>query len=126
MDIPAIDKAIFLIDRKDLDAQTTMAFQAYANNDLVDVDETDNVNDLKKKLKSSDRQVIVTTIQKMQILISKRLQEGTTEYSKIKNLKIAFVVDECHRAVTPKTKRATGKIFWKITLVWIYRNTQVC
>ena len=48
MDIPAIDKAIFLIDRKDLDTQTTMAFQAYANNDLVDVDETDNVNDLKK------------------------------------------------------------------------------
>ena len=29
MDIPAIDKAIFLIDRKDLDTQTTMAFQAY-------------------------------------------------------------------------------------------------
>ena len=111
MDIPAIDKAIFLIDRKDLDTQTTMAFQAYANNDLVDVDETDNVNDLKKKLKSSDRQVIVTTIQKMQILISKRLQEGTTEYSKIKNLKIAFVVDECHRAVTPKTKRELEKFF---------------
>ena len=111
MDIPAIDKAIFLIDRKDLDTQTTMAFQAYANNDLVDVDETDNVNDLKKKLKSDDRQVIVTTIQKMQILISKRLQEGTSEYSKIKNLKIAFVVDECHRAVTPKTKRELERFF---------------
>ncbi len=111
MDIPAIDKAIFLIDRKDLDTQTTMAFQAYANNDLVDVDETDNVNDLKKKLKSDDRQVIVTTIQKMQILISKRLKEGTPEYSKIKNLKIAFVVDECHRAVTPKTKRELERFF---------------
>ena len=111
MDIPAIDKAIFLIDRKDLDTQTTMAFQAYANNDLVDVDETDNVNDLKKKLKSDDRQVIVTTIQKMQILISKRLQEGTSEYNKIKNLKIAFVVDECHRAVTPKTKRELERFF---------------
>ena len=111
MDIPAIDKAIFLIDRKDLDTQTTMAFQAYANNDLVDVDETDNVNDLKKKLKSDDRQVIVTTIQKLQILISKRLQEGTTEYTKIKNLKIAFVVDECHRAVTPKTKRELERFF---------------
>ena len=111
MDIPAIDKAIFLIDRKDLDTQTTMAFQAYANNDLVDVDETDNVNDLKKKLKSDDRQVIVTTIQKMQILISKRLKEGTPEYSKIKNLKIAYVVDECHRAVTPKTKRELERFF---------------
>ena len=111
MDIPAIDKAIFLIDRKDLDAQTTMAFQAYANNDLVDVDETDNVGDLKKKLKSGDRRVIVTTIQKMQILIGKRLQEGTPEYNKIKSLKIAFVVDECHRAVTPKTKRELERFF---------------
>lgn len=111
MDIPAIDKAIFLIDRKDLDTQTTMAFQAYANNDLIEVDETDNVNDLKKKLKSDDRQVIVTTIQKMQRLITKRIQEGTPEYNKIKNLKIAFVVDECHRAVTPTTKRELERFF---------------
>ena len=111
MDIPAIDKAIFLIDRKDLDTQTTMAFQAYANNDLIDVDETDNVNDLKKKLRSDDRQVIVTTIQKLQRLITKRLSEGTPEYSKIKNLKIAFVVDECHRAVTPSTKRELERFF---------------
>lgn len=111
MDIPAIDKAIFLIDRKDLDTQTTMAFQAYANNDLIDVDETDNVNDLKKKLKSDDRQVLVTTIQKLQRLITKRLQEDTPEYKKIKNLKIAFVVDECHRAVTPNTKRELERFF---------------
>ena len=113
MDIPAIDKAIFLIDRKDLDSQTTMAFQAYANNDLVDVNETDNVSDLKKKLKSEDRQVIVTTIQKLQRLVSKRLKEGTPEYTKIKNLKIAFVVDECHRAVTPGTKRELERFFGK-------------
>ena len=111
MDIPAIDKAIFLIDRKDLDAQTTMAFKAYANNDLIVVDETDNVNDLKKKLKSDDRQVIVTTIQKLQRLITKRLEEGSSDYSKIKNLKIAFVVDECHRAVTPGTKRELERFF---------------
>ena len=111
MDIPSIDKAIFLIDRKDLDTQTTMAFQAYANNDLVDVDETDNVNDLKKKLKSDDRQVIVTTIQKLHILITKKLKEYTSEYQKIKNLKIAFVVDECHRAVSPGTKRELERFF---------------
>ena len=111
MDIPSIDKAIFLIDRKDLDTQTTMAFQAYANNDLVDVDETDNVNDLKKKLKSDDRQVIVTTIQKLHILITKKLKENTLEYRKIKNLRIAFVVDECHRAVSPGKKRELERFF---------------
>lgn len=37
--------------------------------------------------------------------------EGTSEYNKIKNLKIAFVVDECHRAVTPKTKRELERFF---------------
>lgn len=111
MDIPAIDKTIFLIDRKDLDTQTTMAFQAYANNDLIAVDETENVFDLKKKLKSEDRQVIVTTIQKLQRLVTKKLVEGSPEYNKIKNLKIAFVVDECHRAVTPGTKRELERFF---------------
>ena len=111
MDIPSIDKTIFLIDRKDLDAQTTLAFQAYANNDLVDVDETENVNDLKKKLKSDDRQVIVTTIQKLQRLVTKRLKEDTPEYNKIRNLKFGFIVDECHRAVTPATKRELERFF---------------
>ena len=111
LDIPALDKTIFLIDRKDLDTQTTMAFQAYANHDLIDVDETENVNDLKKKLKSDDRQVIVTTIQKLHRLITKNLKEGTPEHHKIKNLKMAFVVDECHRAVTPGTKRELEKFF---------------
>ena len=111
MDIPSIDKTIFLIDRKDLDAQTTLAFKAYANNDLVDVDETENVNDLKKKLKSDDRQVIVTTIQKLQRLVTKRLNEDTPEYNKIRNLKLGFIVDECHRAVTPATKRELERFF---------------
>ena len=111
MDIPSIDKTIFLIDRKDLDAQTTMAFQAYANNDLIDVDETENVFDLKKKLKSDDRQVIVTTIQKMQRLITKKLVPETPEYNRIKNLRVAFVVDECHRAVTPGTIREFERFF---------------
>ncbi|WP_324249743.1 type I restriction endonuclease subunit R [Faecalitalea cylindroides] len=111
MDIPSLDKTIFLIDRKDLDTQTSQAFQSYANNDLVDVDETNNVNDLKNKLKSNDRQVIVTTIQKLQRLITKRLQEDTPEYNRIKNLRIAFVVDECHRAVTPSTKRELERFF---------------
>ena len=55
--------------------------------------------------------MIVTTIQKLQILITKRLKEGTPEYTKMKNLRIAFVVDECHRAVTPGTKRTIERFF---------------
>lgn len=113
MDIPALDKAIFLIDRKDLDEQTNTSFSSYSQNDSIDVDNTDNVTDLKNKLKSSDRQMIVTTIQKMQILISKRLKEGTAEYNRLRGLKIAFVVDECHRSVSPATKRIIERFFGK-------------
>ena len=105
MDIPAIQKTVFLIDRKDLDTQTTMDFQSYALNDTIDVDETEYVGSLIKKLANSDRQMIVTTRQKMQIMVKKRLKPGTKEYEKIKSLKLAFVVDECHRVVTPQTKR---------------------
>ncbi|MBQ7793022.1 MAG: type I restriction endonuclease subunit R [Clostridia bacterium] len=111
MDIPSIEKTIFLIDRKDLDMQTTQAFQSYANNDVVDVDETDNVGDLINKLKNQNQQVIVTTIQKLSIAIKKRLQEGTPTYNRIKSLRIAFVVDECHRAVTPRTQRLLSQFF---------------
>lgn len=111
MDIPSIEKTIFLIDRKDLDMQTTQAFQSYANNDVVDVDETDNVGDLINKLKNQNQQVIVTTIQKLSIAIKKRLQEGTSTYNRIKSLRIAFVVDECHRAVTPRTQRLLSQFF---------------
>ena len=111
IDIPSIEKTIFLIDRKDLDTQTTQAFQSYANNDVVDVDETDNVGDLIDKLKNTSQQVIVTTIQKLQIAVNKRLNEGTPAYNRIKSLRVAFIVDECHRAVTPRTQRLLSQFF---------------
>lgn len=111
MDIPAIEKTVFLIDRKDLDVQTKMAFQSYANQDTIDVDDTDNVDALIKKMSNDNRQMIVTTRQKMQIMIHRRLKEGTKQYNKIKSLKVAFVVDECHRAVTPQTKRDLERFF---------------
>lgn len=111
MDIPSIEKTIFLIDRKDLDTQTKMAFQSYADNDTIDVDDTDYVGTLITRLIDGNRQMIVTTRQKMQIMIDRRLKEGTKEYEKIKNLRVAFVVDECHRAVSPKTKRNIEEFF---------------
>ncbi|MBQ7265825.1 MAG: type I restriction endonuclease subunit R [Firmicutes bacterium] len=116
IDIPSIEKTIFLIDRKDLDTQTTQAFQSYANNDVVDVDETDNVGDLINKLKNNNQQVVVTTIQKLSIAIKKRLKEDTPTYNRIKNLRVAFIVDECHRAVTPRTQRLLSQFF--INSLW--------
>ena len=97
--------------REDLDNQTKMAFQFYADNDSIDVDETDNVTDLIAKLGNDDRQMVVTTVQKIQVMIGCRLTEEHPKYKKIKSLRIAFVVDECHRAVTPKTKREFERFF---------------
>ena len=51
--IPNVDKTIFLIDRKDLDQQTSISFKAYAENDIIDVDQTDNTHDLLMKPRHS-------------------------------------------------------------------------
>lgn len=111
MDIPSIEKTVFLVDRKALDNQTKGAFMSYADNDLVDVDETENVTKLIQKLANPDRQMIITTIQKIQVMLHRRLKPGHTKYNRIKSLRIAFVVDECHRAVTPETKREIERFF---------------
>lgn len=112
-DIPSIEKSIFLIDRKALDAQTKQAFQSYAQSDVVDVDDTENVDDLMKKLGNDDQQMIVTTIQKLHIVM-KRLKgkEDTARYKRIHGKRIAFIVDECHRTVTPETQRMLKDFFY--------------
>lgn len=117
LQIPSIEKTIFVIDRTDLDQQTTSSFQSYAENDMIDVDETDDTRELIKNLASDDRRVVVTTIQKMNAMI-RQFDEGRHEkvYDRIKNLKLAFVVDECHRAVTPERQRHLEKFF--INSLW--------
>lgn len=112
LQIPSIEKTIFVIDRTDLDQQTTSSFQSYAENDMIDVDETDDTRELIKNLASDDRRVVVTTIQKINAMI-RQFDEGHHQkvYDRIKNLKLAFVVDECHRAVTPERQRHLEKFF---------------
>lgn len=112
LQIASIQKTIFIVDRVDLDQQTTASFTSYAENDVIDIDETDNVNDLIKKLLSDDRSVIVTTIQKLNFVMKRfASQEGTKRYDKMTQLKVAFVVDECHRAVSPGKKRQIEEFF---------------
>lgn len=48
-----------------MDQQTTSSFTSYSQNDVIEIDDTENVNDLIKKLLSDERTVIVTTIQKL-------------------------------------------------------------
>jgi len=116
LDVPSMDKAIFLIDRKDLDQQTADSFLSYADSDDVDVRNTENTSDLEDKLKNKDRCAIVTTIQKLQNIIRRCTDtDATPKYLKLKDQiskkTIAFIVDECHRAVTPESKRVIEKFF---------------
>lgn len=108
--IPSMDKVIFVVDRKDLDNQTTGAFQAYAEYDTIDVNETDNTGDLVKKLLAGSGDVIVTTIQKLQIVM-KRYPEGSKKYEKLHSLHLVFIVDECHRAVSPQAQDQLNHYF---------------
>src|SRR5699024_5717769 len=112
LQIASIDKTIFIVDRKDLDQQTTSSFLSYSEDDVVSIDETENVHDLVKKLLSENRNVIITTIQKLNIVMKRYASKaGTKQYEKLTNLKLAFVVDECHRAVTPQKKQQIDAFF---------------
>lgn len=117
LQIPSIEKTIFVIDRKDLDQQTSGDFRSYAQNDTVEIDDTKDTYTLIKKLYSSDNTVIVTTIQKINMMM-KKFEQGNykREYKKIKGLNVAFVVDECHRAVSPMRQRIIQKFF--INSLW--------
>lgn len=111
--VPSIQKTVFLIDRNDLDTQTSQAFETYAQNDSIDVEGTKNSYVLARKLISPDKKVVVTTRQKMQALFKriKQDQEQKRLYRKLKNVKIAFIVDECHRAVSPDQKNEIDAFF---------------
>lgn len=146
LDIPSIDKAVFLIDRRDLDKQTSESFTAYAAHSNLNIDKTEHTWLLRKLLESKDRSVIVTTIQKMQALLrwcerrdvddpddddgdeemsgpqmlnktkmsAESLARKKAKFAEhLKNLQVAFVVDECHRAVSPQSMRQIQKFFDK-------------
>lgn len=86
---PNIKKVIFLVDRKDLDSQTTEEFNKFENGS---VDATDRTDVLVKQMQDKNRQLIVTTMQKMANAVKR------PQYSKImdtyKNEKVVFIIDE--------------------------------
>lgn len=112
LQIPSLQKTIFIVDRVDLDQQTSSSFESYAEHDVIAIDETDNVNDLIKKLLSKNRNVIVTTIQKLNHVMKRfDIEESTKKSDALRKLKVAFVVDECHRAVSPQKQQEIKEFF---------------
>lgn len=90
---PSIKKVVFLVDRKDLDSQTTEEFNKFEK-DSVDV--TDRTDVLVKQMKDKNVHLIVTTIQKMANAVK------GSRYAKVmdayRNEKVVFIIDECHRS----------------------------
>ena len=90
---PNIKKVIFLVDRKDLDSQTTEEFNKF---EAGSVDATDRTDLLVKQIQDKNRQLIITTIQKMANAVK------NPRYAKIMSAyadeKVIFIIDECHRS----------------------------
>ena len=90
---PEIKKVVFLVDRKDLDSQTTEEFNKFEQGS---VDATDRTDILVKQMKDKNRPLIVTTMQKMAIAVK------GSRYAKVmdayKDEKVVFIIDECHRS----------------------------
>lgn len=90
---PNIKKVIFLVDRKDLDSQTTEEFNKFENGS---VDATDRTDVLVQQMQDKNRQLIVTTMQKMANAVKR------PQYARImdayKDEKVVFIIDECHRS----------------------------
>lgn len=125
LQIASIDKTIFIVDRIDLDQQTTSSFASYSENDIVEIDETDNVKDLIAKLLSDDRTVIITTIQKLNYVMRRfEGKEDTPRYKNLSSTRLAFVVDECHRAVSPQ-KKVEIERFFRNTLWYGFTGTPI-
>lgn len=95
--LPNVDKVIFLVDRIALTNQTADAYRAYDpvagfEGKTGVVSDTTNISDLHRKLTvKSDKNIIVTSIQKMSRYVSKQ------NFKPLKD-NILFIVDEAHRS----------------------------
>lgn len=113
---PKIDKVVFVVDRNDLDYQTSKEFNHFAPGS---VDATSNTRVLVDQFlgqykepgtnKPRTSRLIVTTIQKLNNAISnKRYQE---RMASIQGERIVFIFDECHRSQFGDTHNRIVKYF---------------
>ncbi|MFC2084704.1 type I restriction endonuclease subunit R [Bacteroidota bacterium] len=110
MDLPEVHKVVFVVDRKDLDYQTMKEFNSFKK-DCVDV--TDNTRSLVRQFRD-DTKLIVTTIQKLNNAVSKKRYGSGME--ELKDKRMVFIFDECHRSQFGKTHKRITNYFNKIQL----------
>ncbi|MCY7868847.1 HsdR family type I site-specific deoxyribonuclease [Bacillus spizizenii] len=114
---PGVDRTIMLIDRKDLDNQTTTEFTKFASEfntgissgDVISnslIVGTGSAKELSDTLLSdaNSNTVIITTRQKLEAALRyaqrQEEQKGTQRFKKLLGQHIVFVVDECHRTLS--------------------------
>ncbi|MDW0114365.1 HsdR family type I site-specific deoxyribonuclease [Sporosarcina saromensis] len=125
---PGVDRTVMLIDRKDLDNQTTSEFTKFASEFNTGISSgtarsnslivgTGSSRELSETLLSSanSNTVIITTRQKLEAALRyaerQEEQRGTQRFKNLISQHIVFVVDECHRALSAEGMEAIKKFF---------------
>ena len=108
--LPKIKKVVFVVDRKDLDYQTTKEFNSFSKGS---VDGTDNTRQLVRQF-TDDTLLIVTTIQKLNAAISKK--RFLERMKPLQDERIVFIFDECHRSQFGETHQRIISFFRNIQM----------
>lgn len=115
MTLPQVHKVVFVVDRKDLDYQTTKEFNSFQEGCIDGTDNTQNLvkqftgTYVDKKGEAKNSKLIVTTIQKLNTAISKLRYEA--RMAELKDKRIVFIFDECHRSQFGDTHKRIKEFF---------------
>ena len=110
-EIPEIQKCLFVVDRKDLDKQTREEFNRFQDGC---VEENTNTDTLVRRMLSEDYadKIIVTTIQKLGVALDSSSRSNYQDrLSVIKDCRIVFIFDECHRSQFGENHKAIKDFF---------------
>lgn len=99
-----IDKVLFVVDRKDLDYQT---MREYDNFQKDAANSNTNVAVLERQLNDPTCRIIITTIQKLAILVNRKKDMN------VFNQHVVMIFDECHRSQFGEMHTAITKKFKK-------------
>ncbi len=108
--LPFVDKVLFVVDRKDLDYQT---MREYDNFQKDAANSNTNVAVLERQLNDPSCKIIITTIQKLAIVVKKASPRGGLEGAGIFNQHVVMIFDECHRSQFGEMHTAITKKFKK-------------
>ena len=107
MHMPEEHKVVFVVDRRDLDYQTIKEFNNFSGGS---VDGTDNTKALVKQF-TDDTKLLVTTIQKLNNAIGS--DRYTSQMAPLKEKRMVFIFDECHRSQFGETHKRIVSFFKK-------------